>query len=361
MKNLRLAFAFTVLTLAAHTNAAAAPLPHPKEDLQEIKRPTILYRGQRDDKGVRGLRLVDWDGQNDRSYMYDPFMQFITVNFSPDGRRFCAVAFTRNGYRTLVYDIDGNFALDVTPNRGAMEFHDSTWSRDGKWIVLSSYTPVGSHYHADVYKLNIATGKLVNLTNAKELLNTSPSWSPSEDRIAFDAVPEEETARDIYVIDADGKNRVNLTNSPKVHDTNPHWSPDGKRIAFTSNIDTEFPHYDLFVMDADGSNIERLTRSPEWDYKPSWSPDGKWVLFASGLFDSGIPWDLYRIHVETKEIVRMTHGQPGGNSPTWVLAGKGSYLSVDPAGKKKAPWGKIKEAGGNENSPAPQEDSPNEE
>ena len=343
MLNLRLALTFAVLTLAAHPNADAAPgfFPQPEEDIRKIQKPTILYR-QLDDKGVMGLRLIDWDGQNDRSYMYDPAMQFIVVEFSRDGSRFATVAYTRDEYRTFVYDVNARRAVEVTPDLGpAISFNAPKWSRDGKWLVLDGLAWKEAKAGIDVYKLNISTGRLINLTRSKERRNESPSWSPAEDRIVFVAAPKEDTISDIYVMDADGKNRVNLTNSPEFHDQDPVWSPDGKRIAFTSDMGTEFPHYDLFVMDADGSNLERLTRSAEWDYMPTWSPDGKWIAFTSGLYDSGIPWDLYRIHVETKEIVRMTHA--GGGSATWVLAGEGRWLSVSPTGRLPSFWAPLKE------------------
>ncbi len=342
--NLRIALTVAVLMFASQSNVDAAPgfFPQPEEDIREIQKPTILYSGD-PVNGAMGLRLVDWDGKNDRSYMWDPSMHFIVVESSFDGKRFAAVAYTRNEYRTFVYDIDARRALEVTPDHGPeMNFHHPKWSRDGKWLVLEGFTWAGAVAGIDVYKLNISTGRLVNLTRSKERRNESPSWSPVEDRIVFAAAPKADTISDIYVMDANGKNRVNLTNSPEFHDQQPDWSPDGKRIAFISDMDTEFPHYDLFVMDADGSNLERLTRSAEWDYMPTWSPDGKWIAFTAGLYDSGIPWDLYRIHVETKEMVRMTHGQPGGNSATWVLAGRGRWLSVSPSGRLPSFWAPLK-------------------
>ena len=344
--NLRLALTVTVLMFASQSNVDAAPgfFPQPEEDIRQIQKPTILYRAQLDDKGVMGLRLVDWDGKNDRSYMYDPAMQFILVESSFDGRRFAAVAYTRDEYRTFVFDVSTRRAVEVTPDFDpAISFNHPKWSRDGKWLVLEGLAWKEAIAGIDVYKLEVSTGRLVNLTKSKKMRNQMPSWSRVEDRIAFVAAPKADTISDIYVMDADGKNRVNLTNSPEFHDRFPVWSPDGKRIAFISDIGTEFPHYDLFVMDADGSNLERLTRSPEWDYMPTWSPDGKWIAFTAGLYDSGLPWDLYRIHVETKEIVRMTHGQPGGNSATWVLAGKGRWLSVSPSGRLPRFWGPLKE------------------
>ncbi|MDE0021828.1 MAG: hypothetical protein OXT69_10680 [Candidatus Poribacteria bacterium] len=61
------------------------------------------------------------------------------------------------------------------------------------------------------------------------------------------------------------------------------------------------------------------------------------------------------------EIKTVLIKQTRVREPKWVYAGKSRFLSVDPAGKKKAQWGKIKAAGGNENSPAAQESSPDEE
>jgi Tol biopolymer transport system component len=70
------------------------------------------------------------------------------------------------------------------------------------------------------------------------------------------------------------------------------WSPDGKKIAFCIDPDGgNWDKSDIYIMDADGSNVQQLTNTPasEW----------------------GLDWTAY------------------------------SY-GVEPAGKLKSTWGKIK-------------------
>ena len=348
-------FALTAAALlaAAYGNAVPFPSPFPiagfpkaQEDLRKIQRPAVLYRGYTDDD-LLGLRLVDWDGQNDRIYMSDPSMQFMAVEFCPDGERFLAQAY-RRGYRFFIYDLNTRAAVDATPLElqvgPGSGSHFPRWSPDGRWIALMGFRRSGRVGDLeDIYKLNVGNGRLINLTNTPEYGKGKPTWSPAGDKIAYPQKPEPEAYKeDIYVMDADGSNCVNLTNTPDAHDQMPVWSPDGKRIVFYSSLWTEFPHYDLFVMDADGTNLQRLTHSPEWDYSPSWAPDSKWILFTSGPYNQGIPWDIYRIHVDTRETVRLTFGNPGGGSGTKVLSGGGRYLQVHPRGQLPTLWAPVK-------------------
>ena len=160
----------------------------------------------------------------------------------------------------------------------------------------------------------------------------------------------------LYTMNADGSNVVNLTKIAAV-DSYPEWSPDGKKIAFDSvyrpEQEGEIVASDVYIMDPDGSNVERLTSRKDGRRGgvEDWSPDGKWILFR--LTDPvSMRASLHRIHRETREVVRI--GGLGG-LPTWVWAGKSRFLSVNPAGKKIAPWGALKEAGSSPNSPTSQD------
>ena len=73
--------------------------------------------------------------------------------------------------------------------------------------------------------------------------------------------------REIYVMDADGGNPQNLTSSDGF-DSSPSWSPSGERIAFSSRRNRA--QFDIYVMDVDGGNLQRLTRDAESDYSPDW-------------------------------------------------------------------------------------------
>lgn len=88
-----------------------------------------------------------------------------------------------------------------------------------------------------------------------------------------DAVNEQ---YDIFVISADGRGRTNLTQHP-AKDTTPTWSPDGQTIAFVSNRDPAAGE-GIYLMNADGSNV-RLWRAHATD--PAWSPTGTQLAFVS--------------------------------------------------------------------------------
>ncbi len=60
----------------------------------------------------------------------------------------------------------------------------------------------------------------------------------------------------------------NLTNNPAL-DSSPSWSPDGNRIAFYSERDG---NYEIYVMNTDGTGQRNLTNNPAWDSSLFWSP-----------------------------------------------------------------------------------------
>ncbi len=336
----------TVALLSAYS--AAAQLPKPKENVLRLERPTIAYKANE----AYELRLIDWDGQNDRLWMTDARkrMRFLAgVEWSPDGRRAAIVGFYGGGnYAVNVLNLSTNQVDVVTkPFEGKLSLNTPAWSRDSRSLLLAGFPLPEGNWKAwsDIYKLDISSGRLTNLTNARDNFNQGPSWSPVEDKIVFDAQIPGEDNHDIYVMNADGSGAVRFIDPS--NDVAPRWSPDGKRIALSSTRGSEFPDYNIFVMNADGSNKEPLTTSPNYDYAPRWSPCGKWLVYCSREWVDGAVWNVYRVHVETKEVVQLTFD--GGRDPRWVLAGKSRFLSVDLAGKKKAEWGALKAADRSDN------------
>ena len=106
----------------------------------------------------------------------------------------------------------------------------------------------------------------------------------------------------IFTLDlATGKVRQ-LTSGRNHHDSNPRWSPDGTRIAFKSTrVNGQF---DVFVMNADGSNVTRITDHPAQDHDPVWMPDGQSVIISSTRESRE---DLYRVWLADRRVERLTH------------------------------------------------------
>jgi TolB protein len=105
----------------------------------------------------------------------------------------------------------------------------------------------------------------------------------------------------IFRLDLASGRVTQLTSGANHHDQHPKWSPDGRRISFVSSRAGSF---DLWVMNADGSNPERLTDHPANDYDPIWTPDGQAMIFSS---DRDSRSDLYRLHLKDRRVDRLTH------------------------------------------------------
>ncbi len=352
-----------------------------QEDATKLERPTISSFGR------DGIYFIDWDGQNRRLWMKGDFGRIM---WSRDGKRVLLSADTDEfgWYTKYIMELETGRVINLSERlhkkgyehiviRGAWRFPD------GKRLICSAIDTSNAD-RSDLYALDISSAKLRQVTRTPMHEESWASVSPDGKRIVFERSPplwedleplgewvdidgdgEKEVFQvdggrfspmHLYSMNADGSNVVNLTKIAAV-ERYPEWSPDGKKIAFQASRrpeqEGEILAADVYMMDPDGSNVERLTSRKDGlgGAVEDWSPDGKWILFR--LTDPvSMRASLHRIHRETREIVRI--GGLGG-LPTWVWAGKSRFLSVDPADQKKAQWGKIKAAGGNENSPPPQE------
>jgi Tol biopolymer transport system component len=110
--------------------------------------------------------------------------------------------------------------------------------------------------------------------------NSSPTWFPSGDRIAYVKLDQSNFfEHDIWVMDADGSNQTNLTERlNEWYITGISVSPTGKRIAFTA-------FGELFLMKAapvgpDNQPILLTNSSARWSGYPDWSPDGTRIAFV---------------------------------------------------------------------------------
>ncbi|MBY0492614.1 MAG: DPP IV N-terminal domain-containing protein [Cyanobacteria bacterium] len=116
------------------------------------------------------------------------------------------------------------------------------------------------------------------------------------------AGPENPSARNhIFTIDLATGRVSQLTSGRNHHDQHPKWSPDGRRIAFVSSRGGNF---DLYVMDADGTNVTRITDHPANDFDPIWMPDMQSLIFSSERDSRS---DLYRVWLKDKKVDRLTH------------------------------------------------------
>ena len=106
----------------------------------------------------------------------------------------------------------------------------------------------------------------------------------------------------LFTIDLATGRVTQLTSGKDHHDQHPRWSPDGKRISFEST--RQGGQFDLYVMDANGGNVTRVTDSPANDFDPIWMPDGQSLIFSSERDSRS---DLYRVWLKDRKVDRLTN------------------------------------------------------
>ena len=206
----------------------------------------------------------------------------------------------RGAYNDLwLADAEGNnfwrlTDLPVPPATGVLHPH---FSNDGSMLLWSERLGNGGLW--GVWALKVADFGIINgrpeLSNIKTYqpgtahhFYESHGFTPDDKNILFSANMEEqsETGFDIYKMSLATGKFVNLTNTPDVWDEHGQISPDGKKIVWVSSQDLKVPKLDMWIMNADGSNKHRLTYFEDARAESlygfggaiadsSWSPDGK--------------------------------------------------------------------------------------
>jgi len=264
---------------------------------------------------------------------------------------------------------------------------DPQISPDGKSIVcvVSRLNFDEDRADNELVLIDAATGAERVLTlNRKEV--GSPRWSPSGDRLAFEAVVpytkdmkdhatgKKEDGPQVFVMPMSGGDAKKVTNAPNGVEQFA-WRPKGKDIAYVSSDDppnqTEIEkHNDSFevadneylataaptpshiwLVSAEGGNAKRLTSGP-WSLQKSpppnrpaspisWSPDGKSLTFTRQEhphYSDGDPTTLQILNVETGETRKLTNHEkfesfglfsPDGSQLAYWYPRDGDYSNIN--------------------------------
>jgi Tol biopolymer transport system component len=213
--------------------------------------------------------------------------------WSPDGARIAFASRRGGAFHLYVMNADGSGLRRLTAT--AKEDHHPAWSPDGQQIVFER--------EGALFAVPVAGGTARRIGGGLGSAQ-DPAWSPAGAKIAYDYRMPGSTAREVYVMQADGTGAHRLT---KLGATSalPAWSPDGRRIAFQS--DAGSGHNEIWEVDADGRGLHQVTHSDTDAIQPAWAPDGG-LSFAR----DGAIWEV-RAGKET----RLTSGNDNDSSPAW--------------------------------------------
>ncbi len=198
-----------------------------------------------------------------------------------------------NTYDIFTANADGsNAKLIIGGNNYDAE---ATASPDGKYIIFTS-TRNGD---LDLYRYEIKTGKIVQLTNtlgydggaffsrdSKKIVwrASRPTGAEADTykKLLNDGYVEPK-ALNIFTADIDGKNAKQVTNLDGANWA-PFFHPSGKKILFCSNhhsMSSGGRIFDIFMINIDGTGLEKITNSGTFDAFPMFSFDGKKLVWCS--------------------------------------------------------------------------------
>ncbi len=223
--------------------------------------------------------------------------------WSPDGKSIAFISNMSGRNNLWLVPAEGGWPvqLTVSDQRQAAP----AWSPDGKWIAYQSDYDGDEQW--DIFLVSPKTGKVVNLTQPREIAELNPTWSPDGRHLAYEVKPKTSAAYEIDIYDMVTREVKHLTtNTPQdKRNTNPIWSKDGKYIVYTQE-QAKGTDSNIFIADvATGTSTLLTPHEGELRFLANDnSPDGKRVLLTSNTVNGYENIGL--VDIATKKITWLT-------------------------------------------------------
>ena len=173
----------------------------------------------------------------------------------------------------------------LTRNRQADS--DPAAAPNARWLVFSR--------RGDLYKMTLEGRRVTRLTSGRPV-DSQPAWSPTDARVAF--VRDSGSGPDLYIVRAGRSGLRRLTATSGRSESSPTWSPSGDRILFRG-CDAGVTCR-LYVVNADGTGERQLAQGPgvdgedpDWQAPPvrrSWDADDDFLFAPDNRNPSSDPW-----------------------------------------------------------------------
>ena len=229
--------------------------------------------------------------------------QIGDATWSPEGKDVAFISNMSGRNNLWIVPAEGGFPTQLTVSDQRQT--SPAWSPDGKWIAYQSDYDGDEKW--DIFLVSPKTGKVVNLTQTREIAETNPTWSPDGRFLAYEVKQKNSGAVEIDIYDMIMREVRHLTtNTPQdKHNYNPIWSRDGKFIVYTQ---TQSKGTDSNIFIADVATCKSTLLTPhegEQLYSANdLSPDGKQVLLTSNMVNGYDNVGL--LHVDSKNLKWLT-------------------------------------------------------
>jgi dipeptidyl aminopeptidase/acylaminoacyl peptidase len=232
--------AILATTVAARSFAQSLPAPQAITDPRQISsKPNAQVE-------ARSLTI-------EKLYMT---RQIGPATWSPDGRNIAFISNMSGRNNLWIVPADGGFPTQLTVSDQRQT--SPAWSPDGKWIAYQSDYDGDEQW--DIFLVSPKTGRVVNLTQTREIAESNPTWSPDGRYLAYQVKPKTSAAVEIDVYDMIMREVKHITSNTPQDKGNygPIWSKDGKCIVYTQE-QAKGTNSNIFIADVTTGKSTLLT------------------------------------------------------------------------------------------------------
>lgn len=264
----------------------------------------VVFVSETGSKQARRKRLavMDYDGAN-MQFLTDDSAIVLAPRFSPTGDRVLYTSYESGFPQIMMLDVGTVTRRQLPVPAESMSFAPR-FSPDGRSVVYS----VSTGANTDLYRMDIASGQAVRLTNTPAI-ETAPSFSPDGSQIVFES--DRSGNQQLYIMPAGGGDAKRISFGQGRYGT-PVWSPRGDLIAFTKQANGRFH---IGVMRTDGSE-ERLLTASFLDEGPTWSPNGRVIMFTRETQGATGESAMYSVDISGRNLRRVPTNS-GASDPAW--------------------------------------------
>ena len=258
--------------------------------------------------------------------------QIGNTAWSPDGKKVVFVANFTGRNNLWIVSAEGGWPTQLTVS-DQRQTHPA-WSPDGKWIAYQSDYDGDEQW--DIFLVSPNSGRLVNVTNTREIAEENPAWSPDGRYLAYLVKPKTSSSHEIDVYDTllrEVKHVTSNTTADKLN-TNPIWSKDGKLIVYTQE-EAKGTNSNILVADLKTGKTSLLTPHQGEhlyqanDISPTPVPDGNSILITSNFGNGYQNVGLLRFSSKGASVTGEFHA----GKIEWLTEEKwgisGGYFSTD--------------------------------
>ena len=132
--------------------------------------------------------------------------------WSPDGKSIAFISNMSGRNNLWLVPAEGGWPVQLTVSDQRQTA--PAWSPDGKWIAYQSDYDGDEQW--DIFLVSPKTGKVVNLTQTREIAESNPTWSPDGRYLAYEVKPKTSAAYEIDIYDMVMREVKHLTtNTPQ--------------------------------------------------------------------------------------------------------------------------------------------------